>query len=114
MARGLDPSSVRVGDIMSSPIIYVGPDARVEEVREVMIRHRVRRVPVMSGGRVLGMITVSDIAMVYPEMLRLREPLAPGEGEPMSGICERCGNYSEDLMLVEGSYLCGRCRSELI
>jgi len=35
------------------------------------------------------------------------------EEAPLSGYCDRCGMYSEDLKDVEGKYLCEDCRIEV-
>lgn len=52
-----------VGDIMSSEVISVGPQASLEEVASQMVRHHLSVVPVVEGGRLLGVVT-------KPAMLR--------------------------------------------
>ncbi|RLE75160.1 MAG: CBS domain-containing protein [Thermoprotei archaeon] len=115
VAKNLRPSSVRVKEIMSSPIIYVTPEADLEEVKDVMVRRKIRRLPVVSDGKLVGIVTVSDIARLCPEVLSLVKPRTVEQvlGEPVSGICERCYNYSDDLRLVEGQWLCPECRADL-
>lgn len=55
--RGLAPDQVKVGAIMSSPLITVGPEATVREAMSVMVDKDVRRLYVVVGGQVVGRLT---------------------------------------------------------
>jgi len=48
--------------IMSSPIITVSPDATIEETLKIMANNRVRRLPVVDKTRLLGLVTLVDVA----------------------------------------------------
>ena len=50
-----------VADVMTRDVISVGPDASVEEIASLMADRRIKRVPVMTNGRVLGMVSRADI-----------------------------------------------------
>jgi CBS domain-containing protein len=58
---GRDPSTTVVGEVMSRDLIYVAPSARVEEAMAVMTRSRCRHLPVMSGGRLEGIVSIGDL-----------------------------------------------------
>ena len=60
VADGRDPAA-RSGDHASSPVITAEPDMDVEEAAEKMIRHGVRRLVVVEGGRLAGVVTLDDI-----------------------------------------------------
>lgn len=63
VAEELDPSRIRVSEIMSSPVVSVGEDADLQECEEKMAQHQIRRIPVVdSGGRITGIIAQADIA----------------------------------------------------
>ncbi len=47
----------RAADIMSSPVISVTPDTRVQEVIRIMSTHNISQVPVVSGAKVVGAVT---------------------------------------------------------
>jgi len=115
VAKDCKPSTIKVKDIMSRPIIYVTPEADLEEVKDIMIKRKIRRLPVISNGKLVGIITASDIARLCPEILYLVKPRTIEQviGEPVSGICERCYNYSDDLRFVDGRWLCTECREDL-
>ncbi len=61
-ARGLDPASVKVSEIMTpAPLITIDIDASTREAAEVMQKHNVRRLPVMKEGALVGIITGKDL-----------------------------------------------------
>jgi CBS domain-containing protein len=58
---GKDAGAVRARDFMTARVIYVSPDKTVEECLALMTEKRVRHLPVMEGGRLLGMISQGDL-----------------------------------------------------
>jgi CBS domain-containing protein len=62
IAEDRSPSATRVGDIMSEPLISVGPEATVAAVANVMYRNGIRRLPVIEEGRLLGIVTATDLS----------------------------------------------------
>lgn len=53
--------SVRVEDIMSTDIITVTPDTHLMVVLDTMIKKHVRRIPVIEGDRIQGIVYISDL-----------------------------------------------------
>jgi len=47
----------------SSPVVTALPNMDVEEAAELMVRHGIRRLPVLDDGRLTGIITLDDIAV---------------------------------------------------
>ena len=52
----------RVADHASSPVITARPEMQVEEAAELMVRHGVRRLVIVDGERLIGILTLDDIA----------------------------------------------------
>jgi predicted transcriptional regulator len=52
-------------DVMTADAVSVGEDTPVEEIAALMLEQMVRRVPVVSGGRVTGIVSASDIIQVF-------------------------------------------------
>lgn len=50
-----------VREVMAHPILCVTPDQQVEEAMALMTEHRVRHLPVIEGGEVLGMVSIGDL-----------------------------------------------------
>jgi CBS domain-containing protein len=58
---------VAVGDLADQPeVVTIGADDTVEEAIETMKQHRVRRLPVIDGHTVVGMLSQGDIARSQP------------------------------------------------
>ena len=79
LARGQDPSSVRVGDMAQGEVVTIGADDSLEEVRRVMADHQVRRLPVIDGHRLVGIISQGDVSQDSPDA---------GTGEMVERISE--------------------------
>ncbi|MGG4169655.1 CBS domain-containing protein [Rossellomorea vietnamensis] len=57
------PASSKVEDIMSKHLITTGPETSVEEAARMMAENQIRRLPVVEGERLIGMISLSDLAI---------------------------------------------------
>jgi len=62
VAAGKDASSVRVGDLQQPEAVTIGADDSVDEVFRTMSEHQVRRLPVIDGRELVGMIALGDVA----------------------------------------------------
>lgn len=60
-AFGHDPRAMRVYQIMVKPCVVVTPELGIEYVARLFAQTRIRRAPVVQGGTLLGIISVSDI-----------------------------------------------------
>lgn len=61
-AAGLDPNKVLVSDIMTpAPLITIAPDATAGEAAALMVRHNIRRLPVIKDGTLVGILTSKDL-----------------------------------------------------
>jgi CBS domain-containing protein len=68
MADGLDSTKVLIRDIMSTPLITVGPDASMTKASEIMAEYRIRRLVVIDKeGNLAGIVTAGDIARTLAE-----------------------------------------------
>jgi len=61
MARG-KTLDTKVSDVMSSPLITISQEASVKEAARKMVKHRIRRLPVLKEHKLVGIIVVSDFA----------------------------------------------------
>ena len=57
-----DPETTKVKEIMSRGITAVSPDDDIREATRLMAHEQIRRLPVVRSGRVVGMLTLADIA----------------------------------------------------
>jgi CBS domain-containing protein len=68
VAEGRDPATVRLGELLDGgEVVTVGADDSVEEAIRTMKDHAVRRLPVIDGTSLVGMVSQADIARAMPD-----------------------------------------------
>jgi CBS domain-containing protein len=63
LAERRDPTEVQVGEVMTRSPVTVTPDMKLSEARELMAQHKVRRLPVMKGEEIVGILSLGDVAL---------------------------------------------------
>ncbi|GJL63771.1 MAG: hypothetical protein NPIRA04_24250 [Nitrospirales bacterium] len=73
LSNGKDLSVITAGDIMNSPPLSVAETDTADKVIQIMLTHRIIRVPVVRDGRLIGLIARSDILdhMIEPNLLNI-------------------------------------------
>jgi CBS domain-containing protein len=61
VAKGTAPATVKVRDIMSKPLVVVNPDLDIRFVARLMANAGLSRAPVIGEGKMLGIVSVSDV-----------------------------------------------------
>ncbi|MFW6051124.1 MAG: CBS domain-containing protein [Myxococcota bacterium] len=61
VAEGRDPRATRVQDVMSTDVVVIAPHVTVEEAMSVITERRCRHLPVVEGGRMVGLISSGDL-----------------------------------------------------
>ena len=62
VAADADPEQLRVSEIMSRGVVTAGPFDELDQVVKIMGADQVRRLPVLDEGRLVGMVTLCDMA----------------------------------------------------
>jgi CBS-domain-containing membrane protein len=91
VARGASPGEVRIGDVMSTSLVTVTPDAPLEDATRVMLDNRIKKLPVVDAERrLLGILSITDSARhrpaapeAAPEEAFWREILTRPEGQQL-------------------------------
>ena len=78
IAEGADPNTTRLGQVASGELNAVAPDDPVERAIKVMRDKAIRRVPVLEGGKPVGVLSIGDLAIERDE----RSVLADISEEP--------------------------------
>lgn len=94
-SRELEISKVNVGEIMSRILTFAGPDTSIDVAIQRMLNHNIRRLPILSEGKVIGIITVTDLAKHLRTELLLQEALTNGKPERADDVGggDRSGNF---------------------
>ena len=76
VAEARNPEKVFVGEVMSKPLTVVAPEASLEEAVRLMLEKRVKKLPVIKAKKLVGLITMTDIASTHPGMVKFIRELS--------------------------------------
>lgn len=62
VAEGRDPESTTVGEVASTDLATVSPDEDLDRALQLLVQRQVRRLPVVEGDRLVGIVAQADIA----------------------------------------------------
>lgn len=118
VASGKNPKKMKVRDLKRKKLISVSPGEDILKVAKLMIKTGYKRMPVIKDGKLQGIVSDKEILLVSPEMievlsekLRARVEMVAQPDESISGMCENCDEYSDNLRNVAGRWMCKECRS---
>jgi CBS domain-containing protein len=87
LAQGKDPSSTRAGELGEGKPVTIGADDSIQEALKTMARYKVRRLPVIDGHDLVGIIAVADIARELEDDASKGDLIeAISEGPPQQGV----------------------------
>jgi CBS domain-containing protein len=68
VAAGKDPKATKVSELATQPeVVTIGADDSIEEAMKTMKKYAVRRLPVIDGTDLVGMVSQADLAKSLPE-----------------------------------------------
>ncbi|MDQ0945959.1 CBS domain-containing protein [Streptomyces sp. V1I1] len=67
LGAGKDPAEVKAGDLAQGEAVTIGADDDAEEILRTMSEHKVRRLPVIDGHILVGMVAQADVARALPD-----------------------------------------------
>ena len=100
VASGRDPQRVTVGEVMTSALISVSPDTPILEAGRIMLKNRIKKLPVVDSigqDRVIGILSLTDVANHQPEVMR--EYMAEKNREQEALAVEQLINMDEGQRL---------------
>jgi CBS domain-containing protein len=57
----------RARDVMTGPVVTVGEETEIDEIARLLTAHRIKRVPVVRGGRIVGIVSRADLVRALAE-----------------------------------------------
>ncbi|MCK4718253.1 MAG: CBS domain-containing protein [Thermoplasmata archaeon] len=117
VATGKRPDEANLASIMTSPLVTVSPNADITVAAKLMVKHNIRRLPVVLEKELVGVVTDSDILGASAHLIASSEDLKnliclddDTPGEEMAGYCETCKAFSNRLESIDGRLICEECR----
>ncbi len=120
VARGGNLKEIKIRDLPKTKRRFVtaSPDETIMSVTKKMIKNGIKRIPVIKDDKLQGIISDKEILLTSPELinvlsekLKMRVDLVSQPDQEISGICEECEGYSDNLRNIGGRWLCENCRS---
>jgi len=84
VAEAKDATKTKVKDVMSSPLVVVEPGMDLEEAVRLMFQMKIKKLPVVDGKRLVGLVSMTDIARFQPQMIKILKQLARKQATPKS------------------------------
>jgi CBS domain-containing protein len=69
IAAGKDVEETLVEEVVSKPVITIEPDKSIEDAVNIMLEHKIKKLPVVEEGKLVGIITASDIITIEPKLI---------------------------------------------
>lgn len=82
LAESRDPKKTRVRQIMSKPLIFGEPNMDVEDAARFMFKMKIKKLPVVESGDLLGLVTLTDLVRFQPQIMKLLKSIANRELPP--------------------------------
>lgn len=115
-ALDLLPSKVQAEKAMTKPPVTIDPSSNITDAAKKMRELKIRRLIVVQDGKLKGIITSNDIVDITPALIDViaeKSQIAPvekiRESAPLSGYCDRCGSWADELKAHDGQFLCDDC-----
>lgn len=88
-------------DLMTTAVISVTVDSAAEDIRHLLVDRRIRRIPVVQEGRLVGIVSRHDLVAVMATEWVCQVCGEPMRGEHPPGMCPKCRATSEQFVLQE-------------
>jgi CBS domain-containing protein len=84
--------SRKVADVMTREVISAGPDTSLGDIAAMLERNRIKRVPILDGGKLVGIVTRANILQALASAAKKLPSLAtPDDSELRRRVVERLG-----------------------
>ena len=112
--------NIKAKDLMRRKIVTIRPGADITDAMQKFKKKKIRRLPVVENGKLIGYLTIKDVLKIDPglyqmitETVKIKEETEKLNRSNINaprkqGICEECGEF--DLLYHdEAQWLCGTC-----
>jgi len=84
VAEAKDATKTKVKNIMTSPLVVVEPGMDLGEAVKLMFQMKIKKLPVVDGKKLVGLVSLTDIARFQPQMINILRQLAKRQATPKS------------------------------
>ncbi len=69
VSKGKHPQEMTLEEIMVKDVIHVDPETSLEDAAEIMTKNDIKKLPIVEGNRLLGMVTAGEMVAAEPKMI---------------------------------------------
>ncbi len=62
--KGKNPRETKISEVMTKPVIFGNPDMELIDATKLMFEKKVKKLPIKDGNRLVGLVTLTDIARI--------------------------------------------------
>jgi CBS domain-containing protein len=84
IAEAKDVMNTKVREIMTTPLVVVEPSTDLEEAVKLMFQKKIKKLAVVDANKLVGIVTLTDIARFQPQMIRMLKQLTTKQAMPKS------------------------------
>jgi CBS domain-containing protein len=84
IAGAKDVVNTKVKEIMTTPLVVVEPSTDLEEAVKLMLKSKIKKLAVVDANKLVGIVTLTDIARFQPQMMRMLKKLTTKQVAPKS------------------------------
>jgi signal-transduction protein with cAMP-binding, CBS, and nucleotidyltransferase domain len=78
LAKSEGLKRVKVAEVMSEPLISVEPNVQIGDVSRIMFQKNIKKMPIMKNGKLLGLVTLTDILRIQPQLIKMYKIFSTG------------------------------------
>ena len=82
LSESRPPEKTRVCEVMSRPLVAADPNMDLEEAAKLMFKMKVKKLPVVSDGRLVGLVTLTDLARFQPQIMKILKKIQALDDAP--------------------------------
>lgn len=82
LVGGKDPKKTKVREVMSTPLIVGNSQMEIEEAVKLMFQMKVKKLPIVDKGKLVGLVTLTDLARYQPQMIEVLKRIIASQLPP--------------------------------
>lgn len=71
LAKPEEIKKINVQEIMSKPLTVGKPDMEIESVAKIMFTKKIKKLPIVEKGKLIGLVTLTDLLRIQPQLIRM-------------------------------------------
>ena len=79
-----DVMNIKMKEIMTTPLVIVAPDMDLDQAVRLMFKKKIKKLAVVDANKLIGIVTLTDIARYQPRMIKMLKKLTTGQATPKS------------------------------